>query len=163
HRRRLRRGGQARRRRRDRHPPPHLPEGQITMSTDNLITALTDTTSADADHLRALHGRLAPPAPPARAPAAAYRPSRSPPCTPPLAATDHGLVRVAYESENHDTVLQALADRISPRVLAAADRMDLAARELDEYFAGRRRVFDLALDWRLATGFRRTVLGTLAS
>jgi methylated-DNA-[protein]-cysteine S-methyltransferase len=40
--------------------------------------------------------------------------------------------------------------------------MDLAARELDEYFAGRRRSFDLPLDWRLATGFRRTVLGALA-
>jgi methylated-DNA-[protein]-cysteine S-methyltransferase len=91
----------------------------------------------------------------------AYRTIDSPVGTLLLAGTAQGLVRVAYESENHDQVLQHLADRISPRVLAAADRMDLAARELDEYFTGRRRVFDLPLDWRLANGFRRTVLRTL--
>src|SRR5919112_3918688 len=91
----------------------------------------------------------------------AYRTIDSPVGTLLLAATEQGLVRVAYPTENHDSVLQTLADRISPRVLRSADRMDLAARELDEYFAGRRREFDLPLDWRLATGFRRTVLGTL--
>ncbi len=34
---------------------------------------------------------------------------------------------------------------------------------MDEYFAGRRRRFDLALDWRLSAGFRRAVLGQLAA
>ena len=133
------------------------------MSTDNLVTALTNTATADVDHLRALHARLAIAAERDGVLDVAYRTIDSPVGTLLLASTDQGLVRVAYESENHDTVLQNLADRISPRVLAAADRMDLAARELDEYFAGRRRSFDLRLDWRLATGFRRTVLGTLAS
>jgi methylated-DNA-[protein]-cysteine S-methyltransferase len=75
-----------------------------------------------------------------------------------LAATEQGLVRVAYAREDHDSVLQALADRVSPRVLHAPARLDLAARELGEYFAGRRRGFDLPLDWRLSAGFRRTVL-----
>ena len=32
---------------------------------------------------------------------------------------EQGLVRVAYSREDHDTVLQTLADRISPRVLHA--------------------------------------------
>jgi methylated-DNA-[protein]-cysteine S-methyltransferase len=133
------------------------------MSTDKLVTELTATTSADADHLRALHARLAAAAERDGVLDVTYRTIDTPVGTLLLAATDQGLVRVAYESENHDAVLQNLADRISPRVLAAADRMDLAARELDEYFAGRRRSFDLKLDWRLATGFRRTVLGALAS
>ena len=133
------------------------------MSTDKLITELTDTSSADADHLQGLHARLAVAAQRAGVLDVTYRTIDSPVGPLLLAATDQGLVRVAYESENHDAVLQSLADRISPRVLAAADRMDLAARELDEYFAGRRRRFDLPLDWRLATGFRRAVLGTLAS
>jgi methylated-DNA-[protein]-cysteine S-methyltransferase len=79
-----------------------------------------------------------------------------------LAATEAGLVRVAYSREDHDSVLQSLADRISPRILNAPARLDLAAREVDEYFTGNRRNFDLALDWRLSAGFRRTVLRHLA-
>lgn len=78
-----------------------------------------------------------------------------------LAATESGLVRVAYASEDHDAVLQALADRISPRVLNAPARLDAAARELGEYFAGQRRSFGLPLDWRLTAGFRRAVLSHL--
>jgi methylated-DNA-[protein]-cysteine S-methyltransferase len=78
-----------------------------------------------------------------------------------LAATEAGLVRVAYASEDHDAVLRALADRISPRILTAPARLDAAAREFGEYFTGRRRSFDLALDWRLSAGFRRAVLGHL--
>jgi methylated-DNA-[protein]-cysteine S-methyltransferase len=78
-----------------------------------------------------------------------------------LAATDAGLVRVAYEREDHDAVLARLALLVSPRVLRAPERLDLAARELDEYFAGRRAAFDLPLDLRLARGFRRSVLDRL--
>jgi methylated-DNA-[protein]-cysteine S-methyltransferase len=75
-----------------------------------------------------------------------------------LAATGVGLVRVAFANEDHDAVLQELSDRISPRVLAARARLDPTARELDEYFAGRRREFDIPLDWSLSSGFRNTVL-----
>ena len=75
-----------------------------------------------------------------------------------LAATDRGLVRVAFAGEGHDTVLEMLARQISPRILRAPKRLDLAARELDEYFDGRRTGFDLALDLRLAHGFRLEVL-----
>ena len=75
-----------------------------------------------------------------------------------LAGTEEGLVRVAFASEGHDAVLAQLASAISPRVLRAPARLDAAARELDEYFAGHRRLFDLPLDLRLASGFRREVL-----
>jgi methylated-DNA-[protein]-cysteine S-methyltransferase len=78
-----------------------------------------------------------------------------------LAATPAGLVRVAYEVEDHDAVLAGLAGAVSPRVLHAPARLDTAARELDEYFAGGRRRFDLPLDLRLARGFRRSVLDSL--
>ena len=60
-----------------------------------------------------------------------------------LAATDRGLVRVAYVIEGHDEVLESLAERISPRILRAPQRLDAAAREIDEYFAGQRKRFDL--------------------
>lgn len=78
-----------------------------------------------------------------------------------VAATERGLVRVAYDREDHDAVLTALARTISPRILLAPARLDTAVRQLSEYFAGRRKGFDLALDFRLAKGFRRTVLAHL--
>ena len=74
-----------------------------------------------------------------------------------LAATPKGLVRVAYDVEDHDRVLGTLAQRISPRVLRAPRRLDAAARELDEYFSRQRRVFDLPLDLSLSKGFRQLV------
>jgi len=74
-----------------------------------------------------------------------------------LAATPRGLVRVAYAVEDHDRVLDTLSHRISPRVLRAPRRLDAAARELGEYFGGRRRVFDLPLDLSMSTGFRQLV------
>lgn len=78
-----------------------------------------------------------------------------------LAASEVGLVRVAYEREDHDTVLQTLSDRISPRILHAPARLDEAARQLQEYFAGARHTFDVPLDWRLTAGFRAIVLHRL--
>ncbi|HXT93763.1 MAG TPA: methylated-DNA--[protein]-cysteine S-methyltransferase [Trebonia sp.] len=74
-----------------------------------------------------------------------------------LAATPKGLVRVAYDIEDHDHVLDTLAQRLSPRVLRAPKRLDTAARELDEYFSRRRQVFDLPLDLSLSKGFRQLV------
>ena len=78
-----------------------------------------------------------------------------------LAATTHGLVRVAFEREDHDAVLVELATAISPRMLCADRRTDDVARQLDEYFSGRRHDFDVAVDLQLAHGFRRTVLSHL--
>lgn len=78
-----------------------------------------------------------------------------------VAATPAGLVRLAFEREDDDEVLGQLAERVSPRVLEAPGRLGEVRRELDEYFAGGRDHFDLALDWRLSAGFRRTVLETL--
>lgn len=74
-----------------------------------------------------------------------------------LAATPTGLVRVAFAVEDHDAVLTALAEKVSPRILRAPARLDAVARELDEYFAGRRHRFDLPLDLSLSSGFRRLV------
>jgi methylated-DNA-[protein]-cysteine S-methyltransferase len=78
-----------------------------------------------------------------------------------LAATSEGLVRIAFDCENHDSVLTRLAAQISPRILRSPERLDEVARQLDEYFAGRRRHFEVTIDLRLARGFRRTVLDHL--
>ncbi|WP_432560990.1 methylated-DNA--[protein]-cysteine S-methyltransferase [Kineococcus sp. SYSU DK003] len=79
-----------------------------------------------------------------------------------LAATEVGLVRVAFERQDHDAALEELARKVSPRVLRAPARLDAAARELEEYFAGERTAFDLPLDLTLAAGFRRVVLDVLS-
>jgi methylated-DNA-[protein]-cysteine S-methyltransferase len=80
-----------------------------------------------------------------------------------LASTPTGLVRIAYlDAGTEAAVLQALAAAISPRVLAAPERLDGPRRELEEYFAGRRRHFAVRLDWRLTTGFARRVLRATA-
>ena len=78
-----------------------------------------------------------------------------------LAATDVGLVRVSFGPEDPDDVLDELSARVSPRVLRVPRRLDRARRTLDRYFAGRGDLDDLAVDLRLATGFRRDVLDTL--
>jgi methylated-DNA-[protein]-cysteine S-methyltransferase len=80
-----------------------------------------------------------------------------------LAATEHGLVRLAFANEDHDAVLQSLADTISPRLLAAPPRFEQAVRQLDDYFGGARKTFDVVVDLQLVKGFRRTVLERLTS
>ena len=129
------------------------------MTNDDLIIrGLAAGADGDPRKLAALHARLAADAQRDGVLDVAYRIVDSPVGPLLLAATDHGVVRVAYAREDHDAVLQTLADKISPRVLHAPARLDPAARELDEYFAGARRQFDIALDWRLSAGFRSTVL-----
>jgi len=74
-----------------------------------------------------------------------------------LVATEAGLVRVGYEKENHDKVLDTLAIKLSSRILRAPRRLDTVVREIDEYFAGSRTKFDVPLDYSLSTGFRQKV------
>ena len=76
-----------------------------------------------------------------------------------VAATPRGLVRVAYtEPGSEDHVLEDLAARVSPRMLEAPERLDEPRRELDEYFGGHRKEFDLAIDWSILRGFTLKVL-----
>jgi methylated-DNA-[protein]-cysteine S-methyltransferase len=76
-----------------------------------------------------------------------------------VAATTRGLVRVAFPEESIDGVLEGIARRLSPRIVEARATLDPVRRELDEYFAGSRRRFGVALDWALIGPFGRRVLG----
>lgn len=122
--------------------------------TDLFTTLPTDDPAA----ISRLHRRLEATASTAGLLDVAYRTVDSPVGTLLLASTDQGMVRVAFEREDIDAVIEELAHDVSPRILRAPGRLDTAARELDEYFDGRRREFDLPLDLRLSNGFRRTVL-----
>jgi methylated-DNA-[protein]-cysteine S-methyltransferase len=114
-------------------------------------------------HLSALPARLSERAEETGLLDIAYRTVDSPVGTLLLAATPAGLLRVAYEREDLDAVLQTLSAKVSPRILNAPRRLDPAARQLDEYFARQRQRFDVPVDMSLATGFRRQVLGYLPS
>ncbi len=115
----------------------------------------------DADANRRLHARLVAAAQSDGLLDIAYRTIDTPVGTLLLAATNEGLVRVAYARENHEAVLANLADKISPRILNAPGRLDVVATQIDEYFAGERTLFDVPLDYRLSAGFRRQVLAHL--
>ena len=72
--------------------------------------------------------------------------------------TPRGLVRLSYPGESIDDQLDELATLISPRVMAAPDQTDDVRRQLEAYFGGTRRDFELPIDWRLLRGFRADVL-----
>ena len=78
-----------------------------------------------------------------------------------LAATDAGVCRLAFTQENHDGVLEDLANSVSPRMMRDPRRFDIVVRQLDEYFEQRRQRFDVSLDLRLLKGFRRTAIDHL--
>jgi methylated-DNA-[protein]-cysteine S-methyltransferase len=122
-----------------------------------------DRFPVDPDDLRRLHARLEREAQVGDVLDVAYRTVDSAIGPLLLAATPQGLLRVAFATEGHERVLEDLAQRISPRMLEAPTRLDPVARQLDEYFAGHRQSFDVALDWSLSQGFRRRVLGRLAT
>jgi len=76
-----------------------------------------------------------------------------------LAATPAGVVRIGFG--HGDAVLEELATAVSPRVVHLPARLDDVRRQLDQYFAGKRRAFDVPIDRRLSHGYRRTVLEAL--
>ncbi|MBP7567993.1 MAG: methylated-DNA--[protein]-cysteine S-methyltransferase [Burkholderiaceae bacterium] len=73
-----------------------------------------------------------------------------------LAASPTGLAGVWFDGQRHQPDGSAWASA------PAADAvLDAAERQLDEYFAGRRAVFDLALDLSGGTAFQQAVWGAL--
>ena len=78
-----------------------------------------------------------------------------------LASTPVGLVRVSFFS--HESTLEELAARISPRILEAPKQLDPVRRQLDEYFARAREHFDIAVDWTLVGEWGRKILDACAA
>ena len=134
-----------------------------TSTVKQLERRLRALSGADADALERLCRALAERASQAGLIDVAFEPHDTPLGRLLLGATAKGVVRVGLPGESEAAVLEELAGRISPRVLRAApEAVARARRQLDEYFAGRRQRFELPLDWRLATGFRRDVLRATA-
>lgn len=125
------------------------------MNADDMLAALTH---GEDGILQRLHERLADTAESDGLLDVAYRTIDSPVGPLLVATTERGLVRVAYVDSGSEDVLTDLAARVSPRILERPASLDNVARELDEYFSHSRRAFDVPLDLRLASGFRRDVI-----
>jgi methylated-DNA-[protein]-cysteine S-methyltransferase len=78
-----------------------------------------------------------------------------------VAATPRGVVRVALPHEAPESVVEELAEDVSPRVLEYPARLDEARRELDEYFEGKRKEFGLPVDLAALPSFQQLVLSEL--
>lgn len=78
-----------------------------------------------------------------------------------VATSDRGLASIWFDPDP-DADLERLARIAGPRVLRSPRAVDVARRELDEYFTGRRRAFDLPLDLRALPPFTVAVLRELA-
>jgi methylated-DNA-[protein]-cysteine S-methyltransferase len=78
-----------------------------------------------------------------------------------VAVSDRGLCRISFDPEPEGEV-ERLARTYGVRVLRAARPVDRVRRELDEYFRGERREFDLPTDLRIEAAFRLRVLAELA-
>ena len=79
-----------------------------------------------------------------------------------VAVSDRGLAAISYDARPVGEELERLARIAGPRVLRSPRLVDETRRELDEYFAGRRRAFDLSLDLRGLPAFTTSVLRQLA-
>ena len=75
-----------------------------------------------------------------------------------IAVTPRGLVRINLPAYDPEETLEELAARISPRVIEAPGRLDEVRRQLDLYFEGKLKEFDLPLDWQLSRDFRQRAL-----
>jgi methylated-DNA-[protein]-cysteine S-methyltransferase len=76
-----------------------------------------------------------------------------------VGVTDVGLAYVSYGASRRG--LAMAADRLGASVVVDPALTDPVTRQLAEYFTERRKSFDLTLDWRLAEGVNRQVLGAL--
>lgn len=92
----------------------------------------------------------------------AYAPLDSPLGTLTVMVTPRGLIRLSYPGEGVDEHLRELVERVSPRILESPASTDEVRRQLDAYFEGRRRTFDVPIDWRLVRGFAGDVLRATA-
>jgi methylated-DNA-[protein]-cysteine S-methyltransferase len=77
-----------------------------------------------------------------------------------VGVSDAGVCRISFDPEP-DREVEVLAKSFGVRVLRSPRPVEPARRELDEYFSGRRRAFELGTDLRLVADFNRRVLAEL--
>ena len=79
-----------------------------------------------------------------------------------VAVGPRGVLNIHYGAEPSPLELRRIVRTYGPGVLPDARRVDDVARELDQYFNGKRREFDVAIDLSPLTPFQRKVLAVTA-
>jgi len=79
-----------------------------------------------------------------------------------VAVSPKGLACVGFDDQDRAALEDRFAEALSPRVVASARATDDVRRQLDEYFGGARRRFELTVDQRLMSPFVRKVMAQTA-
>lgn len=79
-----------------------------------------------------------------------------------IAVGPKGVLAIHYGAEPDPGELRRIVHAYGPGLLPDARRADAVARELDQYFAGRRRSFGVAFDLSPLTDFQRRILSATA-
>jgi methylated-DNA-[protein]-cysteine S-methyltransferase len=79
-----------------------------------------------------------------------------------IAIGPKGVLAIHYGEEPSALELARIVRAYGPGLLPDPRRIDPVARELDQYFAGRRRAFDVAVDLSPLTDFQRRILRATA-
>lgn len=80
-----------------------------------------------------------------------------------VAVGPKGVLAIHYGAEPSPLELGRIVRTYGPGVLPDPKRADAVARELDQYFAGKRRRFDVAVDLSPLTTFQRRILAATAA
>jgi methylated-DNA-[protein]-cysteine S-methyltransferase len=75
-----------------------------------------------------------------------------------VAVTPKGLACVGFDEQDREALEDRFAEALSPRVVTSARATGDVRRQLDEYFGGARRRFEVAIDHRLMSPFVRKVM-----
>jgi methylated-DNA-[protein]-cysteine S-methyltransferase len=78
-----------------------------------------------------------------------------------VGVTDHGVCRIHFDPDP-ERQLESLARQFGPRVLRSPKPVDRVRAQLDQYFEGKRRGFEVDWDIRRLPEFNRRVLEQLA-
>ncbi len=79
-----------------------------------------------------------------------------------IAVGPKGVLTIHYGSEPSPIELARILRAYGPGLLPDPRRADPVARELDQYFSGKRRAFDVAVDLSPLTDFQRRILRATA-
>jgi len=79
-----------------------------------------------------------------------------------VAVSPKGLACVGFDDQDRAALEDRFAEDLSPRVVASARATDDVRRQLDEYFGGARRRFEIGIDHRLMSPFVRKVMAQTA-
>ena len=79
-----------------------------------------------------------------------------------IAVGPKGVLGIHYGAEPSHVELARIVRRYGPGVLPDPRRADVVARQLDQYFEGKRRAFDVPVDLSTLTDFQQRILGATA-